>query len=455
MHMPGHKRNGKLLPMGNPYELDITEIDGFDNLHQAEGILKDLAGRISKLYLAGRSYPLVNGSTAGILAGISAVTNKGDKILIARNCHKSVYHASILRELKPIYLYPQYIERFSINGGILASEVEELLINHADIKLVVITSPTYEGVVSDIEVISQTVHRYGALLLVDEAHGAHFGFDPRFPKSAVTLGADIVIQSLHKTLPSFTQTAVLHSNRMDLNNKIEKYLKVYQSSSPSYLLLAGVDRCIGLLEDYAKPLFDEYYKRLESFYTAMKALNNLFLLDRTQVREYGIFDLDPSKLSIIIRNASITGHQLGQRLREEYKIVMEMEAGDYVLGMTSISDTKEGFDRLGKALLAIDQSISPSRKACKTAIYRQIRTRTELEPYEAVECKTEIIKRKDSCGRVSSEFISLFPPGAPLLVPGEVINKEFLSLISNVIKEGLTISGLKGSQKEEIEVICS
>ncbi|MDD3172771.1 MAG: aminotransferase class I/II-fold pyridoxal phosphate-dependent enzyme, partial [Herbinix sp.] len=157
MHMPGHKRNTRIMHMDNPYSIDFTEIEGFDNLHQPEGVLKELAERISNLYGTVKSYPLVNGSTAGILAGISAATKLGDSILVARNCHKSVFHGIAIRGLKPIYCYPQIIKEFGINGGILAEDIEKVLITNKEITLVVITSPTYEGVVSDIREIAETV----------------------------------------------------------------------------------------------------------------------------------------------------------------------------------------------------------------------------------------------------------------------------------------------------------
>lgn len=453
MHMPGHKRNTGLLSMGNPYAIDITEIEGFDNLHQPEGILRELSDRISHLYGAVKSYPLINGSTAGILAGISAATDWGDHVLVARNSHKSVYHGIILRGLRPVYCYPQKVQEMSINGGISAKEIEEALITNRKIKLVIITSPTYEGVVSDIKTIAGTVHRYGARLLVDEAHGAHFGFHEGFPKSAVSQGADIVIQSLHKTLPSFTQTAVLHSNSVELERKIEQYLAIYQSSSPSYLLMAGIDRCIHILEDSASELFMAYYDRLNQFYHSMKECKNIKLMNPDFVGWYSIFDLDPSKITVSVRDTILSGHHLQEQLREKYHIIMEMEALDYVLGMTSICDTGKGFERLTKALLAIDSeaALQPSKQRGNTEPGNK--PEQILLPGEAMEKPLEKIKLEQSSGRITASFISLFPPGTPLLVPGERIEKELIDYINLVKQQGISITGLSGEMKDEIEVI--
>lgn len=456
MHMPGHKRNTELMQMGNPYAIDITEIEGFDNLHQAEGILKQLAMRIGRLYKAEKSFPLINGSTAGILAGISAATSKGDKVLLARNSHKSVYHATILRSLKPFYCYPQQREEMRVNGGILAENIEDALITNKDIKLVVVTSPTYEGVVSDIRAIAEVVHRHKALLLVDEAHGAHFGFHEKFPQSAICLGADLVIQSFHKTLPAFTQTAVLHSNCMEINHKIEQYLAIYQSSSPSYLLMAGIDRLVNLLEENAKELFNQYDKKLEEFNHRLEPLKHLILLDRRVIGQDGIYDLDPSKITISVRNTQLTGHQLQELLREKYHIVMEMEASDYVLGMTSICDTNEGFDRLAKALLTIDQeeaSVNGKRELQVKQEKGPINAIQAMSPSEAWEQESERITLQRSIGRISATFVSLFPPGSPLIVPGELIEEEILEYIQNMKQVGITVTGLAGEQKDEIDVV--
>ena len=213
-HMPGHKRQVKMgiTSAPNPFSVDITEIDGFDNLHHAEDILKESMNSAAAVYGADRSWYLVNGSTCGILAAIAAAVKPGEKILMARNSHKSAYHAVILNQLEPVYLYPEEVPEFQIPGGIEPEQVERALLEHPEIRAVFVTSPTYEGIVSDIQGIAATAHRHGAALIVDEAHGAHlpFGDGSYFPDGALQEGADLVIQSLHKTLPSLTQTAILH-----------------------------------------------------------------------------------------------------------------------------------------------------------------------------------------------------------------------------------------------------
>ncbi len=467
MHMPGHKRNTRLCGPFNPYAIDITEIEGFDNLHQPEEILLSLSDRISRIYGSGCSYPLVNGSTAGILAGISAVVKKGDKILLARNSHKAVYHGVILTGTIPVYCYPQKIEGMSPYGGILPEDIEKSLIDNPEIRLVVITSPTYEGVVSDIGTIARIVHEHGAYLLVDEAHGAHFSFHEEFPVSAVRMGADLIIQSLHKTLPALTQTAVLHSNAEELNSRIRKYLAIYQSSSPSYVLLAGIDRCIQLLEEQAGQLFEIYVHRLEQFYQRMKKLKVLKLLRPEIIGQFGAYDLDRSKLTISVQGTAITGHMLHQLLHNKYQIMFEMEAMDYALGMTSICDTEEGFDRLAAALLEIDDSLvirtqQPAINVNNTDTNKSVTDRWKallpqpkimLWPFEAWEKPVQNIDFSKSSGLISAAFISLFPPGAPILVPGEEISAELIEYVQSARSQGVTVTGLTGENKNEIEVV--
>ena len=334
-HMPGHKR--RALPFPNPYTIDITEIDGFDNLHHAEGLIREAEERAAKLYGAGRSYYLVNGSTCGLLAAICAAARRGDKVLAARNCHKAVYHAISMQGLAAEFLYPA-ITRGDLQGQITAAQVEEALTKHPDIAVVILTSPTYEGIVSDVAAIAACCHAHGAALIVDEAHGAHFGFGAGFSENAVRLGADAVIMSLHKTLPSFTQTALLHCNGTRIDpGRVARYLGVYETSSPSYLFMAGMDACIDLIREQGAELFAEYRRRLDAFYRDTADLTQLHVMRREDLCKEEAYDWDDSKL--IIYAGTMGGEALHQELLGHYHLQMEMVSADYVLGMTSLMDT--------------------------------------------------------------------------------------------------------------------
>lgn len=365
-HMPGHKRNKEKFPIGLPYEIDITEIEGFDDLHHAESILKETQERAARLYKADESHFLVNGSTVGILSAILGVTDRGDKILVARNCHKSVYHAIYMNELEPLYVYPKYEKDLQINGEISCKEIEEILEKEKEIKAVVIVSPTYDGVVSDVENIAKITHKYHIPLIVDEAHGAHFGFHKVFPKNANEKGADIVIHSVHKTLPAMTQTALLHLNGDIVNREsVRNYLHILQSSSPSYILMASIDYCMEMLENHGDILFDEYVERLLSLRRELESLKHLRVI-RTK-------HFDISKLIISVKDTNMTSGELSKILLEKYHLQMEMTAGTYVLAMTTVGDTEEGFLRLKKALFEIDRELKIQRTEEKNWNFRVYR----------------------------------------------------------------------------------
>ena len=292
LHMPGHKRN--TAHFAEPFSIDITEIDGFDNLFHAEEILLEAQQRAAQLYHSDETFYLVNGSTCGLLSAISASVPRGGRILMSRNSHKASYHAAFLNGLHVTYLYPEADMVRGINGSIRPEQVQEALLQHPDICAVLITSPTYDGVVSDIKAIAELAHRAGAVLIVDEAHGAHFAMHDSFPKSALALGADLVINSIHKTLPSMTQTALLHvqGERVD-RRRLKKYLGIYQSSSPSYVLMAGMDACVCLMAEQKQELFDCFISRLEKMRASLGQMKYLHLVTGKEAELYA-FDFDRS-----------------------------------------------------------------------------------------------------------------------------------------------------------------
>lgn len=475
-HMPGHKRREITdgIPGGfpDPYGIDITEIDGFDNLHHAEGILKDAMDEAAAIYGTDRSWYLVNGSTCGILSAVFATTENGGKILTARNCHKAVYHAICLNRLEAEYLYPEEITEFGINGGIRAEDVRKALEKDAmhcagnsgdvrgkitKIQAVLITSPTYEGVVSDIRAIADAAHEYGIPLIVDEAHGAHLEYADQchsFPKSALEYGADIVIQSLHKTLPCFTQTAILHvKGKLVDQDRISRYLSMFQTSSPSYLFMAGMERCIRYMDGDGRNEMIRYEKRLERFMERMEGLQVLEVLDREICGKYRtVAGWDPSKIVVsTMRAEDFHGEELAETLRRKYHLEMEMTAPEYVIAMTSLMDTEEGFERLGTALLEIDGALrrrtesgrkekaaSETPEGLESKLSHPVR---RMLICEAMDADTERTAFQDTVGKVSAEFVYLYPPGIPIIAPGEVFTDAIVEKIMAYKAAGLLVQG--------------
>ncbi len=476
-HMPGHKRNGGVTGADLPYEIDITEIEGFDDLHHADGLLKQAQLRAASVYHAQETHYLINGSTAGILSAVLGCTRKGEKILMARNCHKSVYNAVLLNELEPVYLYTEILAGTALNGQIPPEEVKRLMDENPDIKAVVITSPTYDGVVSDIRSIADIVHRRGGILILDEAHGAHFGFHPAFPENGNVLGADVVIHSLHKTLPSLTQTALLHMNGQAVDRKrVRRYLHMLQSSSPSYVLMAGIDECVRLLEERAEDMFGSYVQLLRQIRERLRALRYLKLVE---TEHYDISKFVVSAAGCVIREKGeikrFTGKDLYRVLKEKYLLQMEMAAASYVVAMTSPADTEEGLECLVSALTEIDGKLAKNIKSERNDAYlpgragqrstaaapedEQICTAAQAEAPENEQIYTpaqaealenaEYIPLSECAGRVVLEYAYIYPPGIPLTVPGEKVSAETAEQLKKYEAAGFRVEGteLRGKVK--------
>ena len=296
---------------------------------------------------------------------------------MARNCHKAVYHAVELSELKTEYLYPS-ITKEGIQGSIHPKDVEEALKKHPEIKAVILTSPTYDGVLSDVRTIAGMVHEKNIPLIVDEAHGAHLGFSESFPASAVSEGADVVIQSFHKTLPSLTQTAVLHrmSERI-APERIRKYLSVYQTSSPSYLLMASIDRCVRILQSRSERYFADLEENLTTFYRKVQDLKHLKVLTEEDFSKEEGYAFDPTKILIYTGDTDMTGKELMDILRKDWDMELEMASGYYALALTGIMDTEDGFFSLSEALHTIDEQMKKTGK--DVAVEESIKIEDENE----------------------------------------------------------------------------
>ncbi len=460
-HMPGHKRNPESVDGVFPFERDITEIGGFDNLHHPEGIIREAQETAARLYGTKKCLFSVNGSTAALQAAISACVQKGGKILMARNCHKAVYHTLYLRDIQPVYIYPQSDPKLGINGGISPTRVERYLEENQDVEAVLITSPTYDGVVSDVKNIAHAAHKFGIPLIVDEAHGAHLRFSDYFPDSAAELGADIVVQSFHKTLPSMTQTAVLHvCSSLPDTEKIRRFMDIYQTSSPSYILMASIDACIDKLSRDGSRMFEEFTKNLEAVRRRLCECKHIVLINPDLRPETlkctGVYDFDRSKFLFSTVGTSLNGKTLHGILREEFHIEMEMESENYVLGIASVGDTKEGMERLVAAIEEIDRrealkdiKETEEKEACAYAKMAQMTSISQAMDSPQKRCHLD-----ESIGRISGEFAYLYPPGIPIIVPGEQITGHFVRNVRRYLEQGFELQGLSDSTNQTICVVA-
>jgi len=427
-HMPGHKGNPMFIPQGLA-KLDLTEIPGMDVLHKPTGIIGQLQESIADFYGADESHLLVNGSTAGIVSAISALCGEGRRIYAARNGHVSMYNGIALSGAVPIYLVPEKTPD-GLTGGIKP----ELLDNMEEGAVVFIVSPTYEGFVSDIKEIAARVHSCGGVLIVDEAHGAHFKFSDTFPVSALDLGADIVVQSFHKTLPALGQMAVLHvkGTRID-RHRLRYFLQVLQTSSPSYMLMGQLDYILQML--WKRPeIFEAYVSRLKGLRMALANSDGLAIIlsGRERVGQCGIYDIDPGKL-LFNTNTEYKAEFIAEKLASQYRIQIEMAYREHLLAMTTVADTDEGMQRLWGAIGSLNIKMEDIHYEPENHI-RTPRKLPEmvLTPGQAMGQEAEVVPWKMALGRISGEMLVVLPPGIPMVVPGERIPKGLMKLAPEV-----------------------
>ena len=442
-HMPGHKGSQLYKKLGygeildKLMDCDITEIPGADNLFQTEDVILEIMEKYKRLYGSKKSYLLVNGSSVGLIAGILSCTKRGDKVILARNSHKSIFNAMRLGGLDPVYLFPEILEGHGILGGISPEEVKKLMDENPDAGCVVLPSPNYYGICSDIRAIAEACHERNKVLIVDQAHGAHLKFiGEGYPMSAEEGGADIVINSTHKTLASWTQTAVMNvmSDRVDLN-VIEDNLQILESSSPSYPLMLSLDINADILLDEAKSenLFGEWKEAVDMFYSAAGQIPGLKIIEDPM--------LDRTKFNMDMGDLGLTGNEL-EVLLNERGIFVELVTGNIIMGMTGIGTTKEHVERLVTALRDI---ASERRTEDCTGAKEQPGILTFKPERAPVPEEKESVLIDDCAGRVCAGSIIPYPPGIPLLCPGEVITKELIDYVKKLRSMGEKVIGVSSA----------
>lgn len=426
MHMPGHKQKGDGDPLWQGiFALDLTEVGDFDDLHAPEGILKRSMELARSVWGAEESFYLVGSATAGILSGISAaLKTAGKTVLLARNCHKSVYHACEWMQAKTKFLLPPWDKEAGMFSSLSPEQVEAALEADASIALVVITSPTYEGVISDVGAIARICHGHGVPLMVDEAHGAHLGLWEVFGGSAVAAGADLVVQSLHKTLPSLTQTGILHARYTYVERgELKRRLQMTQSSSPSYLLMASMDRCVRWLARGQKERFAAWRADCLAFREQMEGLKHLHVACPAK----GAFALDPTKIPLQGRGGEASGRELADRLSRR-GILCEMSLGPNALLYTGAFTEKRDLLRVWEALKEMDESLS-QKEGKQSFLSHPPLPGVVWGVSEALAKPQERRELSRLEGEVSAEYLWAYPPGIPLLCPGECIDRETLSYL--------------------------
>jgi len=446
-HMPGHKQ-GRVLEkfyLNNLAKFDLTEIPGLDNLHEPKGPILEAQRLAAKAFGVKESFFLVNGTTSGIYAAMFAVLNPGDKILMTRNSHKSVYNGLVLTGAEPVYINPEVDYENMIPMGIDPYILEQYLKKDNTIKAVIITYPNYYGFCSDIVNISDIVHKYNKILIVDEAHGAHFIFSKKLPVSSIEAKADIVIQSIHKTLPSFTQSSILHLNSMRVDvNRLKYALTLFQSTSPSYILMASLDLARDYLEKDGKRKLEEAVKLSDYARNKLNNIEGIHCLGEEIKNKYGITDFDKTKLTISVKQLGLTGPEAEDFLRNEFKIQIEMADLNNILAMVTLADDKNHIDYLIKGIKALTAIKKPPLKEQFKFVYPDT-PQILLTPFDAVRRKRRVLPIDDAINLISADFLIPYPPGIPLICPGECIKKDMVNYIKLLYNKGIKVLGLKNN----------
>ncbi len=511
------------------YAHDFTEAKDLDDMHEPEMFIADSLAEMKMVYGTFATYMLVNGSTSGLMTAIHATCHRGDVILAARNCHKAVYNAICMLELEPEYIVPDYVdmrwrcgvnqngeqpitdgmtdvsgesnretrekmaassevnheteeraavngeddrevsERTDILGDISPDKLElalkELVADGRKPRAVIITSPTYEGVISDIRTIAGIVHRYGIYLIVDEAQGAHLNFMEGH-ETAMQQGADIVIESLHKTMPALTQTSLLHVMNPELDERVRRYLQIFQSSSPSYIFMQSMEKAVAFGANN-RDEFARYGRRLEIFAEKCDSLRNIRLFRpgvNVSKNDEGcsackVFDHDEGRLVFVVRPGTadesgqkFTGVMLAEILADRYGLIVEMASVSYVICISSVVDSADSYDILFNAVAEIDGNLGyEPDKTDRQELDIISGRRSAMPPGTAWDRPVESVPIEGAAGKVSGAFVYAYPPGIPVLAPGEVVDRQAVNGIKSMIDSGLNVAGVNDGY---IKVLC-
>jgi len=437
--MPGHK-NGLGLPDElSSFSLDVTELSDTDNLQSSIGAINEARNLASKLFKSEKTFFLVNGSTGGIYTMLASVCEFGDTILISRACHSSVINACSLLGINPVCIEQELLEDFNIPSGVNADAVDTLINKHNP-KAVLIISPNYFGICSDIEKIAKTVHKYNIPLLVDEAHGAHFCSDEKiFPKTAMCSGADLAVQSAHKTLNAVNQTALLHINSTIIDKKrVERVYNMLQTSSPSYLLCASLDYAVSELLENGKNAWLELAVRVKKLKARLS--KHFKILDDTYIGKYGVHDIDSTRLVINFSCYNCTGFQISEILRNKYNIDIEMADSQNIVLIPTPANRESDFKVFSEAMEEISKNLKPATN--KHHLPPLPPLITVISPYKAFHSRQKAYTLNDAVGKISQVTVCSYPPSIPIIAPGVRITEEIVEYLTIMKELGAEITGL-------------
>ncbi|MEH1810230.1 aminotransferase class I/II-fold pyridoxal phosphate-dependent enzyme [Nostoc sp.] len=464
-YTPGHKLGeGISQPLADllgkaVFRADLTELADLDNLFAPQGVIQEAQQLAAEAFGALQTWFLVNGSTCGIEAAILATCGTGDKIILPRNVHSSAIAGLILSGAIPIFLNPEYDPVLDIAHNITPNAVQSALQQHPDAKAVLVVYPTYYGVCGDLSAIANITHQYNVPLLVDEAHGAHFAFHPELPTPALAAGADLTVQSIHKVLGAMTQASMLHvqGNRIDCD-RISKALQLVQSTSPSYLLLASLDAARQQMAMHGKMLMSRTLQLAEEARTRISQIPELSVLQMPQLEESpGFVALDKTRLTVTVSGLGLTGFEADEILDEKLGVTAEFASLQHLTFIISLGNTPADIEKLVQGFTSLAKEYRRSNLTVKNLVWlnldRTLDYALQLSPREAFFAVSEILPLTQTNKRICAEIVCPYPPGIPVLMPGEVITKSVLEYLQQIQAMGASISGCNDISLKTLKVV--
>ncbi|HEY4554094.1 MAG TPA: aminotransferase class I/II-fold pyridoxal phosphate-dependent enzyme [Bacillaceae bacterium] len=459
-HIPGHKKGAGLDPdfrdfIGeNALSIDLINISPLDDLHHPKGMIKKAQQLAAEAFGADHTFFSVQGTSGAIMTMVMSVCGPGDKIIVPRNVHKSVMTAIVFSGAVPIFIHPDIDPVLGISHGITTDSVEKALSLHPDAKGLLVINPTYFGIAADLQRIVEIAHSHHVPVLVDEAHGVHIHFHDRLPISAMEAGADMAATSVHKLGGSLTQSSVLNIKEGLVSpQRVQSILSMLTTTSTSYLLLASLDTARKRLATEGYELIEETIRLAQSIRKRINEIPHLYCPGEEILGTKAAYDYDPTKLIISVKDLGLNGYEVEKWLREAYNIEVELSDLYNILCIITPGDTDREADILIQALTELSKLIGKAGETAKSEVMLPDIPLLAMTPRDAFYAETEVVPIGESAGRISAEFIMVYPPGIPIFIPGEIITEENISFIQKNIEVGLPVQGPEDETLGSLRVI--
>ncbi len=457
LHTPGHKGGrgmDELLrrQLGGSTALDVSLMSELDDIHEPQSYIKAAQHLAAQTYASDACFWAVNGTTQAIHAMLLTALAPGEKVLVPRNAHRSVAGGLILGGIKAVYLQPEYNADFALQLQVTPAAIERALTQDADIKAVLLTSPNYYGVAADTEKIAAICHAHDAVLLVDEAHGAHLGFSELLPPSALQCGADACAQSTHKILGALTQCSMLHvqGKRLDLQRAAD-VMRLLTTTSPNYLLMASLDASRAQVQACGRAMAEQAVRAAEKLRTLCRKYSGLRVLEEN---DCGGLRLDSTKVTVNFANWGCTGVEAGELLRRQ-KIAVELVDAQNVLFLVTYADANKDYDCALARIDAVLRELEKNKRAPQIGakIWAVPETKAVLPLRDVFYQKKIAVPLEQGEGKICGEQVSFYPPGIPVLLPGEIITKEIIAYCREMLALGLPVSGPADSALATVRIV--